>query len=431
MASIRKRGNRYYIRYRDAAGVQHETAAGTSSRREAATLLAQRMGELETGVSPTGRRLTVRQAWEEFERCELPSKREGTRIAYRSAMRANILPALGDEVLATLTSERIRAAIEAMPLAKSTRKLRRNQLSGLYTWAIEKGHAYRNPCRSVKLGRGTDPRLDTIAPRHAYILIRETAPEWRAAVATLYYAGLRVGELRGLQWQDFGRWEKVVSVSNNVFREGREAIEDHGTPFSPPKTDQGTRQVPIPETLVHELRRWERETADNPKNEWNLIFPNQWGRPLRHDALNKAIGEAARRAAANPAMAKRRDREEAFVPERITARTLRHGYARLMLQLGMTLPELQRMMGHTKYSTTLRYADYEHQVRPAALAAVDAFERSGGNKAVSLATRRHQQVDAVADAFGPITPRPIRGKNGGKAEGGGPERQGQGVSEAE
>lgn len=413
LGTVRKKGNRYYFRYYDAAGARHEVALGTDNEKEANRQAALMETDLESSTRPPGRSLTVAEAWELFEETVLPGKREGTRVAYRSAMQHNWLPKIGEDRLMTLRPDRIRRVLEAMDLSPSTKALRRNQLSGLYKWAIRVGYAQRNPCRDVEMPGKQDPVVDTIAPRYLHLMVRHCPLETRPMVMTLAYAGLRVGELRGLTWNDIGD-DGTLHVVKSVYREGRDAIHQHGKPFSKTKSVRGKRDVPIPMALVSELRRWQEVSKDYP-NDWDLIFPNHWGGPLRHEALGRHVREAARIVAALPEMdpSKRQAEEERFYPEQITPRTLRHGYARLMLMLGMRLPELQAIMGHAHYETTLRYAHYERKDRPYAVRALDSAESTlrGGGK--YLAT---DMDDLRKHAIGVLQGRDIGnygGNNGG------------------
>jgi integrase len=129
--------------------------------------------------------------------------------------------------------------------------------------------------------------------------------------------------------------------------------------------------------LLDELSRWAKVARNCEENRWDLVFPaKQWG-PLRHDALGKYVSIAAAAIADLPEVAPsaRQDGEERYDPDVMTPRTLRHAYARLMLSLAMSLPELQLQMGHAKYSTTLRYARYELRDRPYAVRAFDSWAK--------------------------------------------------------
>ena len=126
MASVRERNGRFYIRYRDADGKQHEIAAQVRTAKQADRLAGEVEKQLEPTVQHSGRSLTVEQAWVLFEEEVLPGKREATRIAYRSAMNHNWLPAIGVMGLKKVQSLDVRRALELMGLARSTQLLRRN-----------------------------------------------------------------------------------------------------------------------------------------------------------------------------------------------------------------------------------------------------------------------------------------------------------------
>jgi len=72
---------------------------------------------------------------------------------------------------------------------------------------------------------------------------------WRALVLTSAFAGLRWGELMGLQRGDIDLDEATITVERQVLEVGKEQIE------GPPKTDACLRTIALPMVLVPELRR--------------------------------------------------------------------------------------------------------------------------------------------------------------------------------
>jgi site-specific recombinase XerD len=137
----------------------------------------------------------------------------------------------------------------------------------------------------------------------------------RLMMRIAYGCGLRVSELTHLRVNDIDGQRNVLWV-----RHGK-GNKDRG--------------VPLPATLLDELRSYWRE--HRPPN-W--LFAGSTGQPLDVSNLQRAF-QLARRVAG--------------LRQPATCHTLRHCYATHLLEAGTDLPTLQRLLGHSHLSTTLRY----------------------------------------------------------------------------
>jgi integrase len=146
--------------------------------------------------------------------------------------------------------------------------------------------------------------LDAVPPGRNRLMLR-----------IAYGCGLRVSELTHLRVADIDGQRNVLWV-----RHGK-GNKDRG--------------VPLPATLLDELRDY-----------WRLHRPPDWlfagpaGRPLDVSTLQRAFQKA---------------RRTAGIRQPATCHTLRHCYATHLLEAGTDLPTLQRLLGHSHLSTTLRY----------------------------------------------------------------------------
>lgn len=76
--------------------------------------------------------------------------------------------------------------------------------------------------------------------------------KWKALFETLYYCGLRRGELRGLTWDNINFEDKTLSVVKNVVNENG----DSGYwKITTPKTRTSTRTIPMPDILINDLKK--------------------------------------------------------------------------------------------------------------------------------------------------------------------------------
>jgi site-specific recombinase XerD len=144
----------------------------------------------------------------------------------------------------------------------------------------------------------------------------------RVLLQTAYACGLRVSELVRLQVSDIDSARMVI-----VVRQGK---------------GRKDRLVPLSQRLLEELRSYWRERR--PKT-W--LFPAQRGEGHLGAAwVQRLCGKAARRAG---------------LSKRVSPHTLRHSYASHLVEAGVNLLTLQKILGHNALSTTARYVHLSTQ----------------------------------------------------------------------
>ncbi len=149
----------------------------------------------------------------------------------------------------------------------------------------------------------------------------------RALLATLVFAGLRIGEALSLRWRDVDLARGTITV--------RDA-----------KTDAGVRVVNILPILRDELGAY-RARLDPTAGA--LVFGTanghrQGATNVRRRVLSKAVEQANRRLAEDGAEP---------LPEGLTPHSLRRTFASLLFAIGETPPYVMAQMGHTTPNLTL------------------------------------------------------------------------------
>jgi integrase/recombinase XerD len=138
----------------------------------------------------------------------------------------------------------------------------------------------------------------------------------RVVLTTIYAAGLRLDEAIHLQATDIDSSRMLLRVA-----QGKGAKE---------------RLVPLSPRLLEELRVYWRQVRP-PR--W--LFPGaQSEQPLDPATVQKACSRAAK---------------EAGLTKHVTPHVLRHSYATGLLERGVDLLTIQRLLGHRSFSTTLIY----------------------------------------------------------------------------
>lgn len=138
----------------------------------------------------------------------------------------------------------------------------------------------------------------------------------RAILLTLYAAGLRLSEATQLRVSDIDSSRMQLNI-----RQGKGSKQ---------------RLVPLSPRLLEELREYWRQTRPA-----TFLFPGKTPDvPLANDTVQKACKLAA-------ALAR--------IPKHVTPHTLRHSYATGLLEAGVDLLAISRLLGHRSFLTTMVY----------------------------------------------------------------------------
>jgi integrase len=194
--------------------------------------------------------ITVAQAAEAF----MAAARAGTILSdhhepYRAAtirafdqvLRFHVLPRFGAFRLADLRHTDVQEyadKLTAVGMSRSTVDAALLPLGAIYRRAVKRGEVGINPVLGVSGGRRktSESRFATPAEAAALIAVLRRPIE-KAAWATMFYGGLRMGEMLALRWQD-------IDFANGRLRVER-SWDGRAKVFNEPKTKAGKRTVPL------------------------------------------------------------------------------------------------------------------------------------------------------------------------------------------
>jgi integrase len=238
-------------------------------------------------------------------------------------------------------------------LSRARINLMRMMLSGFFSWAIRAGLIFYNPVKDTEKLRGTPPKVKTINQEQASLLLAVADERWRPHLLTLYLNGLRIGELRGLTWDDYSTTRRTLRIRKTVYKQGADMLRETDEPFSLTKSTRGERLIRLSPLAADVLDDWKASGwwSEGP-NPYDLVFPSSQGNPLNDNTLREALTRAADTAR------KRWSGREPF-PKRLTPHTLRHGWARMMLEAGLRLPELLELGGWSNLEQVRVYTAWE------------------------------------------------------------------------
>ena len=229
----------------------------------------------------------------------------------------------GEQNIDSIQPKDIQLMFKRMALQDYAQKTIANQrivLNQVFNYAIVEGELQYNPCTSVKIPKGCKKTVREAATTSDEEKILHSDHEWLFPLFALL-TGLRKGEILALQWEDINFEESTITVNKSIEYKGNIPC------VKPPKTESGTRIVPLLQMLSNRLKKGGR----------GYVFSEDGGkspyRKKRYDLLwrdySKEVGITC------------------------TAHQLRHSYATVAVEEDVNPKDLQNALGHADISTTM------------------------------------------------------------------------------
>lgn len=219
-------------------------------------------------------------------------------------------------------------------------------LSKLLDYANEIGVLPTPPpkIRRLKVQRPSFDFLDFEEAERLMSAAKNAPDPWSAMIPVAILTGLRLGELRGLQWDDVDLCAKRIHVQR--------AADDQGV-LGPPKNNR-ERFVDLPQRAVAILRQ--HKHLRRP-----FAFCREDGSILQRwhcESKSKHPGplpKLCRKAGLRP----------------VGWHALRHTYASHLVMRGASLKAVQELLGHQSIEQTMRYAHLGDNARRSVVALLD------------------------------------------------------------
>ncbi|MDP8909320.1 MAG: site-specific integrase [Chloroflexota bacterium] len=247
--------------------------------------------------------------------------------AYKQQLERRVLPALGGRRLADVRRSDVQDLgdkLVAAGLAPSTVQCSILPLRAIYRRAVARGEIAVNPTSGIEVPAVRGGRDRIASPQEARQLLDALSVEDRPLWATAMYAGLRLGELQALKWENVDLDAGTIRVEQGWDRVENRAID--------PKSRVGRRRIPIASVLrslllEHRLRCGRRD---------GLVFGRTAVDPFTPTALYQRAKKAWQAAELDP----------------ITLHQCRHTAASLMIAAGLNAKALSEYMGHSSIQVT-------------------------------------------------------------------------------
>lgn len=266
--------------------------------------------------------------------------KESTIISKHYMVDVKILPFFGKIPINEITAKDVRKWQNKLtayrdkngkPYAQTYLKTINNQLTAMFNYAVRYYDLHENPCKKAgSMGKSNAEEMLfwTKEEFEQFIEAVHDKSASYAAFNTLYYTGMRVGELCALTPADVDFENATISISKTFQRiNGRDVI---GTP----KTAKSNRKVTIPQTLVNVLKEYMDKCYE--------IQPTDRLFPYTKSFLNHEMLRGCKKSGV----------------KKIRVHDLRHSHASLLIEMGCQPLLIADRLGHEKIQTTLN--TYSH-----------------------------------------------------------------------
>lgn len=352
----RKDGTHYtQVRFRHLA---KETSVSFDDHAEALKFqaLIDQLGpgkamEISRIVAAPSRETTVR-SWLQRHNESLTGVEPGTLARYKSYLKNDIGPVMGEVPLTALSRDDIGAWINTMAASGVSGKTIANKhgyLAGALNAAVLAGYLTANPCDGNRLPRWDREDMVFLERDEFALLLEHTSEYWRPLVSFLVASGCRWSEATALKPGAVDRQAGTVRITK-AWKTGA-----GGYTLGVPKTKKSVRTINVPTSVLDRL---------DYDHEW--LFTNSGrGRagsdgPVRIHSFNPNVWTPAVKRA-----------QAAGLTKKPRVHDLRHTCASWLVQAGVPLPVVQAHLGHENIHTTISV--YSHLDRASGQRAASAI----------------------------------------------------------
>jgi integrase/recombinase XerD len=327
----RNEGGSWYIDWRE-DGRRRQVSLKTKDKRIAERELKRLEARLALGVTDLPN-VDVREIrLSEFTANYLLHLRPRSSESYQGASRRaleRLANSVGDPKVSRIHTREVEAHITALAdvMATATVNLELRILRAAFNQAVRWGHRISEPTKGIRMLKdpSRDGKVEFLSEEEVERLFRLTGDsQLHDIFATLYYTGLRRGELVHLWWEDVDFEQGLVHVRI------KEWVDENGkeTMWSP----KGRRERSVP------LHPKLREILQRQPRRGKYVFTNSAGRSV-HSLLDRSVAEFQKRTG-----------------WRVTCHLLRHTFASHLVQKGVSLYVVGELLGHSGPEITKVYA---------------------------------------------------------------------------
>ena len=258
--------------------------------------------------------------------------REHTMRTKKYIVELKILPYFGNKRVNDITAADIRQwQNELIKIGYSPTYLKtiNNQLSAIFNYAVRYYDLKSNPCaKAGSMGKSKAEEMDFWTGEEFRKFIDSVMNKRLSYMAfmTLYWTGMRLGELLALNPKDVDLEKRTISITKSYQRLGKKDV------ITPPKTPKSKRVITVPEFLAADIKDYMDSLYDLQENDRLFPITKYY---LEHE-MQRGIKESG--------------------VKRIRVHDLRHSHVSLLINMGFSALAIGNRVGHETEKITYRYA---------------------------------------------------------------------------
>jgi integrase len=219
--------------------------------------------------------------------------------------------------------------ISRFPVAKHATSLAYRTLKSAFQKAAQWNYLGSNPLEKIRLPKIAQNKpvfIDDVELKS--IISYETDDTLKEIYLFAFYSGCRINEILNLKWNAIDFAERIIQVKND------------GEFTTKSKKE---RAIPINNHLFESLKN--RLPKVNTITNNGYVFKDIKGKKFRSDTVSKKFKKTVRDAA-----------KEIVIDSNIHFHTLRHSFAICLVQRGVSIYEVSKLLGHSDIKVTEIYA---------------------------------------------------------------------------
>jgi|GEM_PF-2310013 len=324
-------------------GRRHSGSTAKLHNTKAAAMALEKayLEKLERHVY-TGEMPTVKQFAKRFLEHQAGATAQLTQQGQAVHINTHVVPHIGDkriDMIDVMQIDALKMKWAGQGAASTTINTRLDTLQRMLSVAKDWNYLMAVPklTRLPKDDRSLTIRF--LSDAEGALLVASAKPAWRSMILVALRTGLRIGELRGLQWGDVNFETRSIRVART----------DPGRPDMDANSPKSGKGRTVPMTADSFATLMEMFGDGKPPGTW-VWSALPWRGRNRKGARSASGCFHGIRAAV----------ERAKLPEtkadQIAWHTLRHTYASALVMRGVSLKVVQELLGHASYKQTEVYA---------------------------------------------------------------------------
>lgn len=273
--------------------------------------------------------------WELYQADMAQRLRENTFRTKEYIVELKILPYFGRRKIMDIKAADIRKwqnQLMKEGYAPTYLKTINNQLSAIFNYAVKYYDLPKNPCvQAGSMGKSQAESMKFWTQEEFGLFVEcvKDKPISYMAFKTLFWTGIRIGELLALTLGDFSAEDKTLRINKSYQRiNGKDVVTE-------PKTEKSKRVIPLPDFLVEEMKDYISRLYGMMETDRLFMVTKSY---LEHEMIRGV---------------------ELFGVKKIRLHDLRHSHASLLIsKLGAQPLMVAQRLGHEKIQTTLN--TYSH-----------------------------------------------------------------------